>query len=187
MNFNNGMQRLAIFAGMLGAIAGGVQAYKILRKVPSERYQHRVYEELSASKIVKNARTRLLNPDYAAGARKYGGSTDPSGNEVISANWGSEPAPNPNTKIDYAAGARNYGGSNATGGREVINARGGTNKVLGVPPGLTAEPIPETGNIRGLPDGATVQPLPRTAPPAVLHPIFQGGIPPHRPIRPLPR
>ena len=46
------MRRLAVFAGMLGAFAGGLYAYRDLRNVPSERYQHKVFEALAASDIV---------------------------------------------------------------------------------------------------------------------------------------
>jgi hypothetical protein len=59
MNFTRGMQRLALFAGVLGALAGGIYAYKILRKVPSERFQHKVFESLAESNVVKQARTKL--------------------------------------------------------------------------------------------------------------------------------
>jgi hypothetical protein len=61
MNFDQGMRRLAIFAGTLGAIAGGICAYKVLRFVPSERYQHKVFEKLAASDVVKREKSLLLS------------------------------------------------------------------------------------------------------------------------------
>lgn len=60
MNFNQGMRRLAIFAGVLGAVAGGFYAYRDLRKVPSDRYQHDVFEKLAASDIVNQIRSQRL-------------------------------------------------------------------------------------------------------------------------------
>jgi hypothetical protein len=116
MNFDQGMRRLAILAGVLGATAGGAHSYKVLRTVPSERYQHKVFESLAASDVVKQARARLLNPDYDALAKKYGG-----------------------TKV-----------------------------VRGVPPGLTAEPIPQsdkttTVNLSDLEPIPDSEPLDRSA------------------------
>ena len=67
MNFCHGMQRLAIFAGVLGAAAGGVHAHKDLRNVPSERYQHKVFERLAASEYAKQA----LAPLISARAKGY--------------------------------------------------------------------------------------------------------------------
>lgn len=61
VNLNQGMRRLAIFAGVLGAVAGGFYAHKNLRNVLSERYQHRVFEKLAASEIVKQERALLLS------------------------------------------------------------------------------------------------------------------------------
>ena len=61
MYFNEGMRRLAIFVGVLGAVAGGFYAHKDLRNVPSERYQHRAFEKLAASDIVKRERALLLS------------------------------------------------------------------------------------------------------------------------------
>jgi hypothetical protein len=61
VNFNQGMRRLAIFAGVLGAVAGGFYAHKDLHNVPSERYQHRVFEKLAASDEVKQERAVLLS------------------------------------------------------------------------------------------------------------------------------
>lgn len=59
MNFNQGMRRLAVFAGILGAIAGGFHAYKELQDIPAERFQHKVFEELAASDDVTKEQTRL--------------------------------------------------------------------------------------------------------------------------------
>jgi hypothetical protein len=59
MNFGQGMRRLAIFLGALGAIAGGAHAYKVLKFVPSERYQHKVFEKLAASDVVKQDQSVL--------------------------------------------------------------------------------------------------------------------------------
>jgi len=59
MYFNEGMRRLAVFAGVLGAVAGGFYAHKNLRNVPSERYQHRVFEKLAASDVVKRDQSIL--------------------------------------------------------------------------------------------------------------------------------
>jgi hypothetical protein len=53
VNLHRGMQRLAMFVGTLGAIAGVINAYKVLHKVPSERYQHKVFERLAASDVVR--------------------------------------------------------------------------------------------------------------------------------------
>jgi len=54
------MRRLSIVIGVLGAIVGGFQAYKLLRNVPSERYQHKIYEELTTEQIVKREQALLL-------------------------------------------------------------------------------------------------------------------------------
>jgi hypothetical protein len=59
MNINEGVRRLAIFAGVLGAVAGGFYAHKDLRYVSSERYQHRVFEKLAASDVVKRDQSIL--------------------------------------------------------------------------------------------------------------------------------
>ncbi len=59
MNFGQGMRRLAVFLGALGAIAGGTHAYKVLKFVPSERYQHKVFEKLAASDVVKQDQSVL--------------------------------------------------------------------------------------------------------------------------------
>jgi hypothetical protein len=59
MNFNEGARRLAIFAGVLGMVAGGIYAYKDLRDVPSERFQHKVFEHLAASDLVRQERAKL--------------------------------------------------------------------------------------------------------------------------------
>lgn len=55
------MRRLAVFAGALGAIAGGVFAYKVLRYVPSERYQHKVFEKLATSDLVRREQALLIS------------------------------------------------------------------------------------------------------------------------------
>ena len=60
VGFNQGMRRLAIFAGALGAVAGGFYAHKDLHNVPSERYQHKVFEKLAASDIVKQKHAQRL-------------------------------------------------------------------------------------------------------------------------------
>src|ERR1019366_5806235 len=59
MNFNQGMRRLAVLAGVLGAFAGEIHAYKELRNVPAERYQHRVFEDLASSDVVKQEQAKL--------------------------------------------------------------------------------------------------------------------------------
>jgi hypothetical protein len=66
MNFNQGMRRTAIFAGVLGAIAGGAYSYRVLRKVPPERYQHKAFLRLAGSEIVQWNR-KLLQSEKAAG------------------------------------------------------------------------------------------------------------------------
>ena len=60
MKFSQGMRRLAIFAGIIGALAGGFHSYRVLRYVPSERYQNKVFEKLAASGTVEQARAPLL-------------------------------------------------------------------------------------------------------------------------------
>lgn len=59
MNFDLGMRRLAVFAGVLGAISGGIYAYRVLQHVPSERYQHKAFEKLAASDMVKQDQSVL--------------------------------------------------------------------------------------------------------------------------------
>jgi hypothetical protein len=59
MNFDRGMRRLAIFMGVLGAVTGGIYAHKVLRNIPSERYQHKVFEKLAASDQVKQDQSML--------------------------------------------------------------------------------------------------------------------------------
>ncbi len=59
MNFDQGMRRLAIFVGALGAMTGGMHAYKVLKFVPSERYQHKIFERLAASDMVKQDQSVL--------------------------------------------------------------------------------------------------------------------------------
>lgn len=82
MNFSHGMRRLAIFVGVLGAVAGTFYAHRALHNVPAERYQYKVFETLAVSDVVKKEQTWLLSartqskektPDYDALAKKYGG------------------------------------------------------------------------------------------------------------------
>ena len=61
------MRRLAIFVGATRAMAGGMRAYKVLKFVPSERYQHKVFEKLAASDVVKRDQS-VLRPAKEHGA-----------------------------------------------------------------------------------------------------------------------
>lgn len=96
MNFSQGMRRLAILAGVLGVVAGAFYAHEVLRSVAAERHQHKVFETMAASGVVKQEQTLLLSARAKSEGKAH----------------------------DYDALAKKYGG------------------VRGVPPGLTAEPIP---------------------------------------------
>ena len=69
MNVRKGMKRLALFVGVLGAIAGGVASYMDLSDVLAARARHNAFERLAASDVVQQQ--RKLHQ------------TDPSGSVVI--------------------------------------------------------------------------------------------------------
>ncbi len=128
MNFNQGMRRLAIFAGVLGAVAGGAYAYKDLHNVPSERAQHKVFEHLAALDVVKQDQAILLSSKAAGLADCWPLSTSVSGvrgvppcatvEPITKLPKGLtliEPTPIPEAqsvppRVDYDALANKYGG-----------------------------------------------------------------------------
>jgi hypothetical protein len=98
--FKEGMRRLAIFGGLMGAVAGGFCAHKALHSIPSQRYQHRVFERLSALDIVKQRRAALISESARGANFDWPFATDISGPWAVAA-----PPP-----IDYDALAKKYGG-----------------------------------------------------------------------------
>lgn len=144
MNFDQGMRRLAMFLGALGAIAGGMHAYKVLKFVPSERYQHKVFEKLAASDVVKREQSRLLSMSaiYETEAKKFGLTYSPPRYSAVN-------------QVDYEALARTSGGTV-------------DQEIKGLPPGAVVEPIYPPSNVRP-PKGFTLK-----TPPATLPPDFKG-------------
>lgn len=59
LNIQQGIARLAIVLGFIGAAVGGFYSQKALRNVPSERYQHKIFENLAASDIVQREHSLL--------------------------------------------------------------------------------------------------------------------------------
>ncbi len=85
MDFGQGMRRLAVFAGVLGAVAGAFYAHKVLRNVPSERYQHEVFESLMSSPIVKQAQARMVS--LKSSGIEIPGTTDVNDERVSAIYW----------------------------------------------------------------------------------------------------
>jgi len=162
-NFNEGMRRLAIFAGVLGAVAGGAYAFKLLRNVPSERAQHKVFEHLAASDVVKQEQAKLRSLRASGVELGWPITTSPKDDKTVTFNL-SETEP-------YSA----------------------ADNVRGVPPGLTAEPIrvPKGYTLEyedsGTPDtpdpyAATAEPIQSTSAPDTsqkqsFDPLAHGAIP----------
>jgi hypothetical protein len=59
MNVRKGMKRLAVFAGVLGAIAGGVASWIGLADLISTRARHKAFEQLATSDVVQQQRKLL--------------------------------------------------------------------------------------------------------------------------------
>lgn len=62
------MQRLAVFVGVLGAIAGGVASYFDLSDVTATRARHNAFEQLAASDVVQQQRKLLQTGPSPASA-----------------------------------------------------------------------------------------------------------------------
>ena len=76
MTFKRGMRRLALFVGVLGAIAGGLASYFDLQSLLEQRERHNAFERFANSAVVQAERKRLQAPDPFAA---YGGKTIKSG------------------------------------------------------------------------------------------------------------
>jgi hypothetical protein len=87
MNSKEGIRRLAILAGILGAVVGGIYAYKNLHNVPSDRYQHKVFEELAASDVVTQERSKLLSFKAADSEFNWPQTTEVNGDRVKTIFW----------------------------------------------------------------------------------------------------
>jgi hypothetical protein len=59
MNFGEGMRRLALFIGALGAIAGCLASYVSLRDTLEKRARYNTFRSLAASDVVQQARKSL--------------------------------------------------------------------------------------------------------------------------------
>jgi len=70
MTFKRGMRRLALFVGVLGAIAGGLASYFDLQELFEQRARHKTFEQFANSAVVQAERKRLQTPiqvDISAG------------------------------------------------------------------------------------------------------------------------
>jgi hypothetical protein len=63
MNLREGMQRLALLLGVVGAILGGFVSYSELQSALGQRARHVKFEQLANSNVVKQVRTE---PDWFA-------------------------------------------------------------------------------------------------------------------------
>jgi len=166
MNFTQGMQRLAIFAGVLGAVAGGFYVHKDLRNVPSERYQHRVFEKLAASEIVKRERALLLSASASGATFGWPLTTQLSDPwavvsiEPLPANPPPEALPKDFNGWDKPKVSTEPLPANPQS--QVRVPRGFTliPEVKGLPPGAIVEPLTKpAGKVRGVPPGLIAEPL----------------------------
>jgi len=105
MNVKKGMQRLALFAGVIGALVGGAASYLQLETVRTQRVLHDNFELLAASSIAQHERTffpRLFKPigppisltEYSDGDVKLDMSKVPAGATQI-ARFTDEGTPRP--------------------------------------------------------------------------------------------
>jgi len=60
MNLKEGTRRLALLLGVVGALAGGFAAYVELQPVMHQRADHKSFEQLANSDVVKQARAALI-------------------------------------------------------------------------------------------------------------------------------
>lgn len=65
MTFNRGMRRLALFLGVLGAIAGVVATYVELQPLSAQRSRRQRFEQLASADVVQQQQ-KLLGPSQAA-------------------------------------------------------------------------------------------------------------------------
>lgn len=62
MTFKRGMRRLALFVGVLGAVAGGLASYFDLQGLFEQGARHKAFEQLANSDVVQQERKQLQNP-----------------------------------------------------------------------------------------------------------------------------
>lgn len=78
MNFKEGVRRLALLLGGLGAILGGFVSYTILSEALIQSAHHNKFERIAHSNSVIKARMKWISaripPDYDALAKRSGGS-----------------------------------------------------------------------------------------------------------------
>ncbi len=88
MNVNEGMRRLALLLGAVGAVLGGFVSYTLLSGALHQIARHNAFERLAHSSVVEQARAHWIAaripPDYDALSRRFGGRTsvpmfDPKG------------------------------------------------------------------------------------------------------------
>lgn len=82
MNVRQGMKRLALFAGVLGAIAGGIVTFVFLSDVLEQRARHHAFERLANSDIVQHQRKLLQADPYAPNGGHAVTEWDAQGNPI---------------------------------------------------------------------------------------------------------
>ena len=92
MNVKEGMRRLALLVGVLGAILGCFASYVVLRDALAARARHKAFELLATSDVVQELR-KMATVDYDTLAKKYGGIAAPpeGGNQQIDFSKYAEP------------------------------------------------------------------------------------------------
>lgn len=83
MNLSEGMRRLALLLGVVGAISAGFVGYMQLQTDLSQRAQHKRFEQLANSDVVQQERKLRFHTDPATGVTlDWGEAFDAQGNRI---------------------------------------------------------------------------------------------------------
>jgi hypothetical protein len=83
MTFKRGMRRVALFVGVVGAVAGGVLSYIVIDGLISEQHRYDKFEQLSRIRIVQDMRNLLRTEKEHGTSGSLGakGSSDGTGKQ----------------------------------------------------------------------------------------------------------
>jgi hypothetical protein len=89
MNVKEGMRRLALLVGVLGATLGCFASYVVLRDALAARARHKAFELLATSDVVQELR-KMATVDYGAFVKKYRWQVD---YDALAKKYGGQPVP----------------------------------------------------------------------------------------------
>src|ERR1019366_8646289 len=87
MNFKEGMRRLALLLGVLGATLGCFASYLVLRDAMAARVRYKAFEQLATSDVVQEARLSWLLAKLPPGYTPSSSEVDKSDTNTTHGPW----------------------------------------------------------------------------------------------------